>query len=183
MGKIYSSSKHSHQDGMVPYMGKGPMLSFKIQKKQDTPQGSQCTHRRELFWNRHPHRPRIWESNTILYRPHLHCSCDTHRSRKRDKTWSKLLGRYCEYCNICRETHCWCFTSNWEEGLGGNNPNPSVKILPSPTVRKPPEGWSESRCWVIKKTDTTRPPSPKEEISNDSCTSMHWVLVVKFGRG
>ena len=48
-GKNYSSSKHSHQDRKVPYMGKGPTMSYKIQKMKDTPQGSQCAHRRELF--------------------------------------------------------------------------------------------------------------------------------------
>ena len=35
-GKIYSSSKHSHQDRKVPYMGKDPEMSYKIQKRQDT---------------------------------------------------------------------------------------------------------------------------------------------------
>ena len=54
MGKIYSSPKHSHQDRKVPYMGKGPDMSYKIQKRQDTPQGSQCAHRRKLFRNRPP---------------------------------------------------------------------------------------------------------------------------------
>ena len=48
-----------------------------------------------------------------------------------------------------------------------------MAILPSPTARKPPAGWSENRCRVIKKTDTTGPPSPREEISTDSGTSMH----------
>ena len=86
---------------------------------------------------------------------------------------TNFLGKYCEYCNRCRETHCWCFTSNWEDGLDANNPNSSMEILPSPTARKPPEGWSENRCRVIKKTDTTGPPSPREEISTDSGTSMH----------
>ena len=86
---------------------------------------------------------------------------------------TNFLGKYCEYCNRCRETHYWCFTSNWEDGLGANNPNSSMEILPSPTARNPPVGWSENRCRVIKKTDTTGPPSPREEISTDSGTSMH----------
>ena len=72
-----------------------------------------------------------------------------------------------------QRTRCWCFTSDWEEGLDVNNPNPFMEILPSPTARKSPAGWSESRCTVTKKTDTTRSPSPKEEISTDSGTSMH----------
>ena len=86
---------------------------------------------------------------------------------------TNFLGKYCEYCDRCRETCCWCFTSDWEEGLDANNPNSSMEILPSPTVRKPPAGWSESRCRAIKKTDTTGPPSPREEISTDSGTSIH----------
>ena len=58
---------------------------------------------------------------------------------------TNFLGRYCEYCNRSRETCCWCFSSNWEEGLDVNDPNPSVEISPSPTARKPPAGCSESR--------------------------------------
>ena len=95
---------------------------------------------------------------------------DSEGEVKRETNFS---GKYCEYCNRCRETHCWCFTSNWEEGLHVNNPNSSVEILPSQAARKSPAGWSESRCSVFKNTDTTRPPSPKEEISTDSGTSMH----------
>ena len=86
---------------------------------------------------------------------------------------TNFSGKYCEYCNRCKETHCWCFTSDWEEGLDANNPNSSVEILPSPTAKKPPAGWSKSRCRVIKKTDTTGPPSPREEMNTDSGTSMH----------
>ena len=76
---------------------------------------------------------------------------------------TNFLGRYCEYWDRCRETHCWCFTYDLEEGLDVNNPNPSMEILPSPTTRMLPAGWFKSRCTIIKKTDT-RPPSPEEEI-------------------
>ena len=86
---------------------------------------------------------------------------------------TNFSGKYYKYCNRCEETCCWCFTSNWEEGLNANNLDSSVDILPSPTAKKPPAGWSESRCRVIRKTDTTGPPSPREEISTDSGTSMH----------
>ena len=48
-----------------------------------------------------------------------------------------------------------------------------MEIIPSPTVRKPPAGLSESRHKIIKATDKTRPPSPKEEVSTDSGTSVH----------
>ena len=86
---------------------------------------------------------------------------------------TNFLGKYCEYCDRCRETRCWCFTSNWEEGLDAINLNSSVEILPSPTTSKPPAGWSESRCRVINKKDTTGPLLPREEISTNSGTSMH----------
>ena len=26
---------------------------------------------------------------------------------------SKFLGRYCELCDKCGKTHCWCNSSNW----------------------------------------------------------------------
>ena len=86
---------------------------------------------------------------------------------------TNFLGKYCEYCDRCRETHCWCFTSHWKDRLNANNPNSSMEILPSPTARKPPAGWSENICRVIKKTGTTGTPSPREEISTDSGTSTH----------
>ena len=49
----------------------------------------------------------------------------------------KTNKQYCEYCDRCRETRCWCFISDWEDGLDANNHNSSVEILPSPTARKP----------------------------------------------
>ena len=42
---------------------------------------------------------------------------------------TNFLGKYCEYCDRCGETHCWCFTSDWEDGLDANNPNSSMEIL------------------------------------------------------
>ena len=53
---------------------------------------------------------------------------------------SKFLGRYCEFCNKCGETYCWCNSSNWEEGLldiEKPGSNPSIEKTPSPTVRNP----------------------------------------------
>ena len=93
-----------------------------------------------------------------------HTAVMTHTDLEGEvKHGTNFLGRYCEYCDRCGETPCWCFSSDWEEGLDVNNPNPSMEIIPSPTVRKPPAGWSKSRHKIIKATDTTRPPSPKEE--------------------
>ena len=56
-----------------------------------------------------------------------------------------FLGRYCEFCDKCGETYCWCNSSDWEEGLLNieePNSNPSIEKTSSPTVRKPPVGWA-----------------------------------------
>ena len=53
----------------------------------------------------------------------------------------KFLGRYSEFCNKCNETHCWCSSYNWEEGLtdvNGTRSNPSIERNPSPTVEENP---------------------------------------------
>ena len=55
---------------------------------------------------------------------------------------NKFLGKYCELCEKCSETYCWCNSSDWEEGLlYVENPNvhtnPSIEKTPSPTVRNP----------------------------------------------
>ena len=87
----------------------------------------------------------------------------------------KFLGRYCEFCNKCNETHCWCSSSDWEEGLtdvNGTSSNPSIERNPSPTVRKPPVGWSAFRCRVIREAELTRPPSLAEEAEMDSGINM-----------
>ena len=175
MGKIYSSSKHSHQDRMVPYMGKGPEMSYKIQKRHNTLQDAASVHTEENSSEIDiPTEPVIGTPPQNLYTPHIHCSCDPCTDSEGEVTYkTNFLDKYCKYCNRCGETHCWCFTSNWEDRLHANNPNSSVEILPSPTARKPPSGWPQNRCRVIKKTDTTGSPSPREDISTDSGTGMH----------
>ena len=111
---------------------------------------------------------------SLIFTDSTHTAVMTHTDSEGEvKHGTNFSGRYCEYCDRCGETRCWCFSSDWEEGLDVNNPNSSVEIIPSPTVRKPPSGWSESRHKVIKATYTTRPPSPIEEVSTDSGTSMH----------
>ena len=101
------------------------------------------------------------------------------------KQGTNFLGRYCEYCNRCGGTCCWCFSFNWEERLNVDDPNsnPSIEMIPSHTVRKPPVGWSKIRFTIIKGTDQTRPPSLTEEVSTYSGTSMQWVFTVQFGGG
>ena len=183
MGKIYSSSKHSHQDGKVPYMGKGPMMSYKIQKKR-TPHKAASVHTEENSSETDIPTGLGFENTSQILTDPTHTAAVTHTDSEGEvKHETNFLGKYCEYCDRCGETHCWCFTSDWEKGLDVNYPNSSVEILPSPTARKPPAGWYKNRCRVIKKKDTTRTPLAKGEISTDSGTSMHWVLAVKFGGG
>ena len=90
---------------------------------------------------------------------------------------SKFLGRYCEFCDKCGETYCWCNSSDWEEGLlNVENPssNPSIERTPSPT--KPPVGWAAQRCRVVTaasenrqntEREQARPSSPEEEYNTD----------------
>ena len=100
----------------------------------------------------------VFGNPPLIFTDPTHTVAVTHTDSEGEvKHETNFLGKYCEYCDRCRETHCWCFTSDWEEGLDVNNPNSSMEILPSPTARKPPAGWSENRCRVIKKKDTTRP--------------------------
>ena len=95
---------------------------------------------------------------------------------------SKFLDRYCEFCDKCGKTYCWCNSSNWEEGLlDVENPssNPSIEKIPSP--RKPPVGWATQRHRVVMaasknrqntEREQARPPSPEEgEYNTDSNVS------------
>ena len=55
----------------------------------------------------------------------------------------KFLGKYCEFCDRCGELHCWCNSSDWEEGMLNTEQsgfNPSIEKTLSSTVRKPPTG-------------------------------------------
>ena len=87
---------------------------------------------------------------------------------------SKFLGKYCEFCDRCGETHCWCNSSDWEEGLldtEKSGSNPSIEKTPSSTVRKPPVGWAAYRHRIVRAAEQARPPSPEEEHSTDSNVS------------
>ena len=33
------------------------------------------------------------------------------------KQESKFLGKYCEFCDRCGKSYCWCNSSDWEEGM------------------------------------------------------------------
>ena len=46
---------------------------------------------------------------------------------------SKFLGKYCEFCNRCGESHCWCNYSDWKEGMLNTEKsgfNPSIEKNP-----------------------------------------------------
>ena len=76
----------------------------------------------------------------LIFTDPTHTPVMTHTDLEAEvKYGTNFLGSYCEYCDRNGETHCWCFSSTWEEGLDANNPNPSVEISPSPTIRKPPQ--------------------------------------------
>ena len=87
----------------------------------------------------------------------------------------KFLGKYCKFCDRCSETHCWCNSSSWKEGLinvDNPNSNPSIEKIPSPTAGKPHLGWSTFRHRIIREAEQARPPSLPEEASTDSGISM-----------
>ena len=87
---------------------------------------------------------------------------------------SKFLARYCEFCDRCGKSYCWCNSSNWEEGMLNTERskfNPSMEKTLSPTIRKPPMGWAAYRHKIIKEAEQARPPSPAEEPSTDSSIS------------
>ena len=108
-----------------------------------------------------------------------------HMEEEKDQAGNSknFLGRYCKFCDKCGKTHCWCNSSDWEEGLLNvekQNSNLSIEKTPSPTVRKPPVGWSEQRCRVVMaarenrqnmEIEQARPPSLEEEFNTDSNAS------------
>ena len=56
---------------------------------------------------------------------------------------SKFLGKYCEFCDRCGESHCWCNSSDWEEGMLNTERsgfNPSIEKTPITKSQKTPYG-------------------------------------------
>ena len=115
------------------------------------------------------------------YPPHIftdptYTATMTHTESEGEvKQERKFLGKYCEFCARCNETHCWCNSSDWEEGLinvDDPNSNHSIEKILSSTVRKPPAGWSTFRCRKIREAELARLPSPAEEASTDSGIGM-----------
>ena len=80
-----------------------------------------------------------------------------HTEEEGEMEWeSKFLGKYCEFCERCGKTHCWCNSSNWEEGLldaGKPGSNPSIEKIPTPTPRKPPVGLATHRHRVVMEAE------------------------------
>ena len=138
-------------------MGQGPEISYKIQERQDTHKAA-IVHTEENSSEIDIPTDLVIGNAPQIFTDHTYNAAVTHSDSEGEvKHKTNFIGKYCEYCDRCRKTHCWCFTFDLENGLDANNPNSSMEILPSPTARKPPAGWSKNRCRVIKKTDTTRP--------------------------
>ena len=126
MGKIYSSSKHSNQERKVPYMGKGPEMSYKIQKRQNTPCKVASMHTEENSSEIDIPTDPVIGTPSQIFTDSTYTAAVTHTDSEGEVTHkTNFLGKYCKYCNRCREAHCWCFTSDWEDGLDANNPNSS----------------------------------------------------------
>ena len=69
---------------------------------------------------------------------------------------NKFIGNYCETCDKCGETRCWCNSSDWGEELidiENSTTNPTLEKAPSPeNGRKPPTGRVEHRRRTVKAT-------------------------------
>ena len=66
---------------------------------------------------------------------------------------SKFLGKYCEFCDRYGESHCWCNSSDWEEGM--LDIERSGLTLP---YRRPHHQQSAYRCRIVKAAEKARPP-------------------------
>ena len=170
MGKIYCSSKTHTRTERYHTWEKAQIYHTKSRKGR-IPHKAASVHTEEnSFEIDIPTDPAIGTPPQI-FTDSTYTAAVTHTHSEGEVTHkTNFLGKYCDRCG---ETCCWCFTSDWEDRLDANNPNSSVEILLSPTARKPPAGWSENRCRVIKMMNTKGSPSPREEISTDSGTSMH----------
>ena len=94
---------------------------------------------------------------------------------------SKFLARYCEFCDKCGKTYCWCNSSDWKEGLlDVENPNSNPSIEKTSSSRKPPIRWATQRHRVVMaarenrqnmEREQARSPSPEEEYNTDSNVS------------
>ena len=77
----------------------------------------------------------------------------THtESEEEVKQERKFMGKYCEFCYRCNETHCWSNSSNWEEVLinvDDPNSSPSVEKIPSPTNQSVTYSLSYMKCQII----------------------------------
>ena len=85
----------------------------------------------------------------------------------------KFIGNYCETCDKCGETRCWCNSSNWgEELVDVENPNTNPTLenkTPSPNfVRKPPAGLAEFR----RRTVSNAAQENNRQIVSENCKSI-----------
>ena len=92
---------------------------------------------------------------------------------------NKFLGKYCELCDKCGETYCWCNSLDWEEGLldvekPNADTNPSIEKTPSPTLRKNSTGWVEQRC---RKVQAAIEKKQNMEIENARSISQEELII------
>ena len=118
MGKIHHGSRHPHQDGKVLHMGEGPEESYQMQKEARAPckmtnnQTEDNASETDIPTGqgfRYP--PQIF-TNPIYTTTITHT--ESEGEVKQERTF---LGKYCEFCDRCNETHCWCNSSDWERGI------------------------------------------------------------------
>ena len=96
---------------------KAPQCYIKSRKGR-TPHKAASVHTEEIFSETDICTGLGFENPSQIFIDPTHTVAVTHIDLDREvKHETNFLGKYCEYCDRCVETHCWCFTSNWEEGL------------------------------------------------------------------
>ena len=175
MWKIHHDPRYPYQDGEVPHVEKGPKVSCKIQKEEGIPQDKNMQTEDDASETDVPtgqgfrYPPQIFTNLTYT------TTVTYTESEGEVELKRKFLGKYCNFCDRYGKTHSWCNSFDWEEGLinvDDPNSNPSIERIPSPTVGRPPVGWSTFRCRIIREADQARPPLLPEVASTDSGISM-----------
>ena len=175
MGKNHHGPRHPHQDGEVLHIREGSKVSYKIQKEEGTHKTTNMQAEDDASETDVPTGEGFRYPPQIFTDPTYTATMTHTESEGEVEQERKFLGRYCEFCDRCNETHSWCYSSDWKEGLTNvDDPSShlSIEKIPSPTVRKPPVGWSTFRYRVIREAEQARPPSLAEEASTDNGISM-----------
>ena len=91
MGKIYSSSKHSHQDGKILHTWEKAHKDYIKSRKGRIPRKAASVHT-------------IENSSEIDTPTDLEFRNPPHILEGEVKHETNFSGKYCEYCNRCEET-------------------------------------------------------------------------------